>query len=224
MRRSRVIRRTDRTRRAVTVATCALIAGCSTPAAEPGRYLLDRSHDSLEANDLDDALFYSESALQQDPYQPTPEEIALHVEVLRRLSREQEADAFAEFAARYVAGEVTDTVDTVPSRNDCLEIARKRAKSTRLVREYGEMPVRRTFQIGALAASYELDADGRPIDLRVIRARHPASAWLIIASVGELEVWKSRLDNVSEPFPIAHCVYWDEPIPKKIFIPPRMMR
>jgi len=203
---------------------CALLAGCETPAAEPGRFLLDRGHESLEAGDPERALFYTESALQQDPFEPAPEEIALHTDVLRRLSRRDEADAFAEFAARYAAGEATDTADTVPSRNDCKKIARKRAKSTRLVREYGDLPVRHQFEIGVLAASYEIDADGRPIHLRVIRARHPASAWLIIASIAELEVWKSRLATASEPFPIPHCAYWDEAIPKKIFIPPRMMR
>jgi len=203
---------------------CALLAGCETPAAEPGRFLLDRGHESLEAGDLDHALFYTESALQQDPYTPAPEEIALHVEVLRRLSRREEADAFAEFAARYAAGEPTDTVDTVPSRNECKEIARKRAKSTRLVREYGDLPVRRQFEIGVLAASFAIDAEGHPVQLRVIRARHPASAWLILASVAEVKIWKSRLASASEPFPIAHCIYWDEAIPRKIFIPPRMMR
>jgi hypothetical protein len=203
---------------------CALLAGCETPAAEPGRFLLDRGHESLDAGDLERALFYSESALQQDPFEPTREEIALHVEVLRKLSRYEEAGAFAEFAARYAAGEQTDAIDTVPSRNECKEIARKRSKATRLIREYGDLPVRRQFQIGVLAASYEIDATGRPVHLHVIRARHPASAWLIIASISELEIWKSRLASRSEPFPIPHCAYWDEAIPKKIFIPPRMMR
>jgi len=202
---------------------CALLISCASPST-PGRFFLDRAHQSYDAGDLERALFYSESALQQQPFEPDPEEVSLHLEVLRKLERNEEAAAFAEFSARYASGEATDEVDTVPTRNECKELARKRSKTTRLIREYGDLPVRREFEIGVLAASYEIDTEGRPIHIRVIRAKHPASAWLIIDSIAESKIWKSRLARTSEPFPIAHCAYWDEAIPQKIFIPPRMMR
>ena len=148
---------------------CALLLGCAS-SARSGNFLLERARESSSAGDLDRALVYSESALQQDPFEPDPEEVALHIELLRRLDRSEEAAAFEEFAARYAAGEQTDSEDTVPSRDECKELARKRFQTTRLVREYGDLPMRGEFEIGVIAASYEIDAEGRPIHIRVIRA------------------------------------------------------
>jgi hypothetical protein len=74
-----------------------------------------------------------------------------------------------------------------------------------------------------MAASYAIDADGRPVQIRVIRARHPASAWLIIQSIASAKVSPTRLAHTDEPFPIAHCAYWD-PLPVRVWIPNRMQR
>jgi hypothetical protein len=189
-----------------------------------GTFYLERARESYRAGDLERTLFYTESALQQHPFEPQREEIALHYEVLRAQGRGEEADAFAEFSVRYTAGEQTDSIETVPSRSECETLARKRAMTTRLIREYGELPVRAEFEIGVLAATYEIAANGRPIRIRVIRARHPASAWLIIHSLAEMKTSRSRLERVSEPFPIAHCAYWSEAIRNRPFVPPRMMR
>jgi hypothetical protein len=204
----------------------ALLVSC---ASQPtGRFFLDRARESQQAGDLERALFYTESALQQRPFELDPDEIALHLDVLRGLDRAVEADAFADFATRYTAGEDTDTTRTVPTPGECQKLQRQRSKTTRLIREFGEMPVRGEFDIGALAATYEIDAEGQPIHIRVIRAKHPAAAWLIIHSLAGAKVWKTRLAETSEPFPIAHCAYWtraiDPTIDRKAFIPPRMVR
>jgi hypothetical protein len=205
------------------IGVCALLVSCASRPST-GHFFLDRARESDQAGDLERALFYTESAIQQHPFEPEPEEISLHLEVLRKLDRAVEADAFEEFAARYTAGEETDSSDTVPTGSECQKLARKRSKTTRLIRDYGELPVRSEFEIGVLAATYEIDAEGRPIQIRVIRARHPASAWLIIHSLAETKIWKTRLARTSEPFPIPHCAYWTEAIHKKVFIPARMMR
>jgi hypothetical protein len=205
-------------------AACAAIAGCATPAAPTDGSPVELAAERLAAGDYQRALFYSENALQLQPFSPTAQEIELHLAVLRKLSRIEEAHAFAEFAARYAAGAPTDSGDTVPSRDDCQTLEHERLRSTRIVRDYGDLPARRHFEIGAIAASYEIDADGRPIHFRVLRARHPASAWLILASLSEVKIRRERLARVDEPFPIAHCAWWDEAIPKRVFIPPRMMR
>ncbi len=187
---------------------CALLVSCASPPST-GHFFLDHARKYHEQGELERALFYTESAIQQHPFEPEPAEISLHVEILRKLERGVEADAFEEFSARYTAGEETDSADTVPTQNECQKLARERSKTTRLIRRYGELPVRGTFEIGVLAATYAIDGDGRPVQIRVLRARHPGSAWLIIHSLAESKIRKSRLARISEPFPIAHCAYWD---------------
>ena len=188
---------------------CALLVSCASPPST-GHFFLDQARKYHEQGELERALFYTESAIQQHPFEPEPEEISLHLEILRKLDRSEEADAFAEFSARYTAGEETDSTDTVPSENECQKLARKRSQTTRLIRRYGELPVRGTFEIGVLAATFAIDGDGRPVQIRVLRARHPGSAWLIIHSLAESKIWRSRLARISEPFPIAHCTYWHD--------------
>jgi len=202
------------------VCAAAFLVSC---APEPTGYYLARARDAYAAGDFERALGYTETALQQQPYETGSEEIALHLAALRRLERHEEADAFEDFATRYAAGEPTDTTDTTPSPDECQELDRKRAQTTRLIREYGPLPLRGHFDTGALAATYAVDAEGRPVRIRVLRARHPASAWLIIQSIAGAKVSPTRLAHAGEAFPIAHCAYWD-PLPRRVFIPPRMYR
>jgi hypothetical protein len=137
----------------------AVLVSCASPAPQ-GRFFIDRAHQYAEAGDLERALSYTESAMQQQPSDPDPDEISLHVELLRRLDRDVEADAFEEFAGRYAAGAATDSEDTVPTLTECAKLERKRAHTTRLVREFGH-PSPVSFEIGTLAATYEIDAEGR---------------------------------------------------------------
>lgn len=191
------------------LAACVLLASCAS-GPSTGGFFLDRAHKYHQEGDFERALFYTESAMQNWPFEPSPEEISLHLEVLRKLERGAEADAFEEFAARYAAGEKTDSADTVPTENECKKLARKRAKTTRLIRRFGELPLHGLHEIGSLAATFEIDAEGRPIHIRVIHARYPAAAWLIIHSLSESKISKSRLARIAEPFPIPHCVWWTE--------------
>ena len=94
----------------------------------------------------------------------------------------------------------------------CKALARKRSITTRLIRRYGDLRVHAEFEIGAPAATYDIDADGRPIHIRVLRARHPASAWLIIDSIARAKIARSRLRLIApEDFPVPHCTWVDTP-------------
>ena len=201
-----------------------LASGC---ASQPpgGDYLLDGARRSFQSGDYESALRYTELAIQRTPLDPHADEIALQLELLKAMNRSEEAAAFSEFVERFRSGVDTDAEATDPTREECWDLAHQRSKTTRLVREYAALPVRRPFELGELMATYQIDADGHPVHIRVIRARHPASAWLIIHAIGQMKVRTSRLAHIDRAeFPIAHCVYTVEDWPNGIWIPPRIQQ
>jgi hypothetical protein len=91
---------------------------------------------------------------------------------------------------------------------------RARPKSMQLVRKYGDAFERRPFAFGNSTATYQIDASGNPVNIRVVRARHPAAAWLAIHAIGELEVWGSRLEKLDPSvFPVDYCVSLVDEVP-----------
>ena len=182
-----------RQRSAFAIAAILIASACASPSAEQhGDYVLRGARRSFRSGDYDAALRYTELGMQREPFDQRAEEISLHLEILKAMHRDVEAAAFSEFVTRFSAGEDTDTVETVPTRNECYELALRNSHTTRLVREYAPLPIRRPFELGDMLATYEIDSEGRPINIRVVRAPHPASAWLIIDAIGEMKIWTSR--------------------------------
>jgi hypothetical protein len=191
------------------VRTAALLGVASCASAPPSHQLLEAARESYEAGRLESALRTTERAMQRDPSGDHAAEISLHLAILRDLGRHEEARAFSEFVARYAAGEDTDASETTPTRDECTRLERERSGSRSLIRRYGELRQHSDFEIGTVAAAYAIAGDGRPVDIRVLRARHPASAWLIIDSIAQARISTARLDAVEpEKFPVPHCAYW----------------
>jgi len=193
--------------RALGAAALLAIAGCWTPpSSEP---MMRDAHEAYAAGRFESALRHSERAMQQHPEHPLADELAFHVKTLRALDRDVEADAFEGFVERSLAGEDTDSADTQPTRDECLRLERERFRTTRnLIRRPGEWPQHRPFLIGTVAATFGIGADGEVVDLHVVRARHPAAAWLLIRSIADADVSQVRLDSFdASEFPLEHCVF-----------------
>lgn len=200
------------------IAGILLATACASSSPEED-YFLREAERYFASGDFEHALRQTEFGSQRPPFDRRGAEISLQLEILRAMGRAEEVSALAEFVDRYTAGADTDTEETVPTRDECAELARRRSRTTRLVRKYGELPVRRPFEIGDLMATYEIDAEGNPVHIRVVRARHPASAWLIIDAIGQMKVKKVRLARIDPAeFPVPHCVYSVRPPPVRSFL------
>lgn len=203
-------------------AALALVACASSPSDD---YLLDKAREAYASGDLDRALRSTEEAMQRPPLESRKAEANLLLEILRKQERSAAVHAFQDFISRYAAGVDTDSPDTTPTLDACRELARRRSR-TALVLEYAELPVRRDFDRGALMATYSIDAEGRPIDIRVARANSPASAWLVIDAIDEMRVARSKLRFIDpEDIPVPHCLFvprdaWNR-FPPQRFVPPR---
>ena len=191
--------------RVTCLAALALIAGCASAPADD--HSLRTAQQAFEDDNFDLALRYTELAMQRAPDEPRSDELALHIDVLRAAGREEEAHGFADFVRRFAAGENTYSDEAHPTRTECFRKERARRSSMRLVREYGGASSKRPFDFGYSTTTYQMDASGKPVNIRVIRARHPAAAWLAIQSVGEMKVWITRLEKLDPSvFPIDYCV------------------
>jgi hypothetical protein len=143
---------------------------------------------------------------------PSEEHISNLVEVLEVLGRESEATALAAFAGEYFADVDTYSPDTIPSKRVCVG----RQYAAGLIREWanwGHLRRKGRFRIGVIAATYEIGLD-REIRIRkVIRAKHPAAAWLIIDAIGNARISKAKFRRLSrdepEIFPVNLCAWWD---------------
>lgn len=195
-------------KRGAAIAGMLLASACAPPPPSSEGFALRGARQSFESGDLDAALRYTEVGMQRAPFDQRGAEISLHTEILRAMKRNEEAAAFSNYVERFTAGENLDSEETVPTLDECAELTRRRSVGTRLVKRYGELPKRRPFEVGKLLATYEIDAEGRPVNIHVVRARHPAAAWLIIDAIGEMRVRTARLARIDPAeFPISHCVY-----------------
>lgn len=134
------------------------------------------------------------------------------VGLLRKIDRDDQADALAEFSALYFAGSDIHRPPTNPTRSECKE----RQRGADLIRQwanFGHMNSRGGFRIGTVAATYEVGIDGEVHVREVLRARHPAAAWLIIDAIGGARVSQSRLrryqESEPESFPFVICAWWN---------------
>jgi hypothetical protein len=190
-------------------AFAAWVAACTTPASP---WQIEQAREHLAAGEPDQALHDTERALQAAWGDPAEALITLHLEVLRALGRAAEAEAFTEFVARFAAGEDTYDRQTVPDWRTC----RMPKPQDRLVRSWadgGPLLQEGEYDIGVLSAVLQIDEAGRVGEIRVLRARHPAAAWLLIDAIGRarisptfLEKWRQEQDD---PFPASLCVWWD---------------
>jgi hypothetical protein len=179
----------------------AWLAACASP---PSPWLIEQAEEKLAAGKPALALQYSERAIHIGWERPSERAIALHLQALRELGRSAEADAFHAFVRRYDAGEDTNARDTRPSWRECF-IPRSENQSLR------GWTWRGLYDIGTTAATFEIHEDGSVQGIRVLRARHPAAAWLMIAAVGDAGLPGARLeDHRADPdttFPLTLCVW-----------------
>ena len=198
--------------RVTALASIALLAACAS--APRDDHSLRMAKQAYEAGNFELALSYTELAMQRAPDEPRGDETALHIDVLRAAGREEEARAFEDFVRRFDAGEDTDSEEAHPTRTECFEMERVRPRSMKLVRKMGDAQARRLIAFGNFTATYQIDASGRPINIRVVRARHPATAWLAIDAISELEVWNTRVAKLDPAmFPVDYCTYLVEEVP-----------
>lgn len=194
-------------RRRLPAAALLLAAACAAPPS--GGFLVEQAQEAYEAGRLESALRYTERAMQKTPENAPEEANALHVAILRGLGRDVEADAFADFAERYTAGEATDSDATQPSADECQRLEREWTGARSLVRRYGPLDRHYWFEIGTVAAAFDVSAEGEPANLRVLRAEHPASAWLVIRAIADAEIAPARVKALpASRFPLPQCVYW----------------
>ncbi len=158
------------------------------------------------------ALHFSERAIQQDHEHPEERTISLHLKLLRELGRVAEAEAFREFTQRFASGEYAYTDETTPSRKKCEEWR----VGNSLVSAWGNFDLLKRhddYEIGTLATTFEIDHEGRLNNVIVLRAKHPAAAWLAITSIAQAKISKSRLAHFQEKhpdrFPFSLCAWWD---------------
>ena len=186
------------------------ILGCST--SSPSTWVISRAEKYLAEGRLDSALRYSERAIQQDHRHPDAREISVHIEILRELDREPEADAFRDFTDRYASGEYAHGDETTPSRKKC----EKRRPEDALIRSWGNFGHLKTkysdYEIGTIATTFEIDREGGVGNIRVLRAKYPAVAWLAIEAIGQARISKSRLTSrqrdLPDGVPVSLCVWW----------------
>lgn len=185
----------------VLAALAAWGVACASPSPA---WLLTQAEQKLAAGESNQALQYTERAIHMGHATPSADAIALHLRALRALGRDAEADAFFEFVRRYDAGEDTYSRETPLSWRRCL-----------VPRSGGERlqgwKWRGLYEIGTIAAAFQIERDGSVRDIHVLRARHPAAAWLGIAAVGNAGLPPIRLEEVARDadrsFPVELCVW-----------------
>ncbi|MCP5041895.1 MAG: hypothetical protein GY944_12775 [bacterium] len=128
------------------------------------------------------------------------------------MGRTSEAEAFREFTGRYASGEYAYEDETTPSKKQCEE----RRAGNALVSSWGNFDTLKRngrYEIGTLAATYQIDHEGNVASIRVLRAKHPAAAWLAITSIAQAKISKSRLARYQRDspdiFPVSLCAWWD---------------
>jgi hypothetical protein len=146
-----------------------LTAAC---AANPGTSWKVRRAEQLHAEGRhEDALRLTEQEIAWGSTAPSPSLVELHIEILRALGRQSEADAYFRFADRYFTGEETDDSAPEISQRSC-----ERNPGYDLIRSFGR-PEQRNYEIGRVVVTFELDDRGRIGEIDVLSARDPASAW-----------------------------------------------
>lgn len=185
------------------------LSACSTSSPE---WAIEQAEQYRAQGRPRSALRQTARAIQRSYDDPDPRVVQLHIAVLRDLGRTSEADAFREFTQRYVAGANTYTAETEPSWKEC----RSRQYGDGLIRSWGRwgyLPKQGNFEIGTVAATFEVDFDGKIHDIKVLRAKHPGSAWLIIDTVGSSRISPTRLRDfyrdTPDDFPVSQCAWWN---------------
>ena len=131
---------------------------------------------------------------------------------LQNAGRAPEADALTDYTERTFRGEHTNKPLTTQQARDCEDLG--------IVRRWGAARSQQdeyTGRVGRPAAKFWVGSDARIEKIRVLRAMDPGAAWLLIDSIGEARVSKSRVRRIveadSEEFPLELCTSWyyDEP-------------
>lgn len=153
-----------------------------------------------------------ERLLMKEYLDPAKVDTETFIASLRTLERDAEADAFSEFLERYLAGSATYERPPEPNWRIC----EGHQYGGELIRRWGNggyLPESGRFPIGTIAATFKIESAGDIEEIRVILARHPAAAWLIIDTIAEARVSRSRLKRLREEspqaFPVKLCAWWD---------------
>lgn len=175
------------------------LAACTTPSVDPVSSTSSREA-RAQIRRLEKVLISN-----RDPH---GFDYQTFVRALHEAGREVEAEALADYTDRTFRGEPTNKPFTIRERKECVD--------QHFVRRWGgtrSQPDSFIGQVGRLAANFWIGSDARIEKIRVIRARDPGAAWLIIDSIGEARVSKSRVRRMSEEntaaFPIELCTWWN---------------
>lgn len=175
-------------------------------------WTISRAENHFANGKLELALRYAEQAIQRNPKHPHEREISLLLKTLRELDRSVEAEAFQDFAERYESGAYTYSDETTPSRKEC----KKPQPGYELVSSWGNFGTLKRhgdYDVGTIAATFEVDYEGNIGKIGVLRAKHPAAAWLVITSIARSKITRSRLDKYREDFadafPVSLCAWWN---------------
>lgn len=130
------------------------------------------------------------------------------VRALQDADRPVEADALADYVERTRRGEPTNRPFTKQQRTEC--------EDQRMIRRWGGarlQPDEYTRRVGRLTAKFWVGSDAELEKIRVIRAMDSGAAWILIDSIGEARVSKSRVRQMLEDnpaqFPLELCTSWN---------------
>ena len=185
----------------------AAVCGFSLACAGLFGRTLDHAEQHLSEGRPARALSITAGSLGRSSAPLEPRLLALHLEALRGLGREEEALAFEDYASRLSAGVDFRAEELNESRSECTGPQ----DGAELVRDFGKRSPRRT--LGAVAARFEIHRNGDIGRIRVMRARDPAAAWWMIDSISRARLWTTRLErrakSRSNGFPVRLCTWWE---------------
>ncbi len=193
-------------------AVAALVHGCAS-APPPGS--LRESVHSLEGQQrFEAALDRNHQLLVTDGTNPTPEDFAHHVTLLRKVGREVEASALA----RWLAPRGTTTTIDVSECEERRAFTRQRGELVWLPRNP------RAFSDQRFAVRYAVNKDGTLHDVEVLEAASRVVAWKLIHALGRARVAHYRTNRYEdEQFPVEHCAFdWGRPKEHRSWRPPRV--
>jgi hypothetical protein len=169
-------------------------------------WVITRAQQHVAAGRLEDALRLTSRELIGSNRAHTRRLIELHASILRGLGRTAEADAFADFVARYEAGENIYDVERDLTGRDCSH----QQHGYELIRKWGRVDPGK-WDNEEVVATFEIDAHGQIGHIRVLSALEPGAAWLGIDTIGHASIRTTRLAQreVESPdaWPISLCFY-----------------
>ncbi len=152
------------------------------------------------------ALVHSEALILDRRSVLATDDIERHVEILRGLNRNVEAEAFEEFSLRYLSGRATQRTGLGQRLRQCIDTQKRRRRSGELI-HLSQRPLGSRGTV--VAVRYAVGADGQLTKIRLLQARNPAVAWSVIDRLASARVVEGRLSKLADDeFPVEHCRFW----------------